>query len=264
LEGPFSFVFFPGQKSVVIVAPITSQHHDPSFTSEMDETVIRKSYDYELVGPTAAYQATWKYPDATKKVDRLLIPAGALGMDQGGTIDKGKNRYFSLRVPLPHTITPWHPVDMIVTGKNSPFPGTSLLPVGYTFIYRHTDFSSVKVNCLTDSTKGWNPSLRPLPSESDAEIIVSMTSLLDCDPYHQVAITSFAAGRDLYKNMNPGKSLDLTLSYPGTPTDCKEHNGGSVGTERPASDDWGRAHTGADCKSALLEIDGVSDSVVLG
>lgn len=79
-----------------------------------------------------------------------------------------------------------------------------------------------------------------------------------------MAITSFAAGRDLYKNVNPGKSLDLTLSYPGTPTDCKEHNGDSAGAERSRSDDWGRAHTGADCKSALLEIDGVSDSVVLG
>jgi hypothetical protein len=263
LEGPFSFVFFSGQRSVVILAPITTQHHEPSFTSEMDEAVIRKSYDYQLVGPIAARQSKWVYPDTATKVDRLLIPATKLGMDQGGTIDKGKNRYFSLRVPLPHTITPWHPVAMIVTGHDSPFSGTSLLPVGYTFTYKNADFSGVKVNCLTDSSKGWNPRLRPLSSQRDAEIIVSMSSLLDCDPGHQVAITSFAAGRDLYKNVNPGKSLDLTLSYPGMPIDCNRE-GVSPRPESPALDYWMVAHTGADCKAAILEIDGVSDSAVLG
>ncbi len=117
LEGPFSFVYLPAQKSVLILAPITSQHHEPSFTSEMDEKVVIKTYDYALVGPTPATQPTWIYPNQAIQVNRLLIPSAAIGMDQGGTIDKGKKRYFSLRVPNPNTITPWHPVNVTVTAR---------------------------------------------------------------------------------------------------------------------------------------------------
>ncbi|MGO9438575.1 MAG: hypothetical protein ACLP00_30225, partial [Terracidiphilus sp.] len=251
LEGPFSFVYLPAQKSVLILAPITSQHHEPSFTSEMDEKVVIKTYDYALVGPTPATQPTWIYPNQAIQVNRLLIPSAAIGMDQGGTIDKGKKRYFSLRVPNPNTITPWHPVNVTVNGKNSPFSSPTLLPVGYTFSYKNTNFSGVKVKCLTDSSKSWDPSLHSLPNQKDAEIIVSMTSLLDDDPCHQVAINSFADGRNLYDDVNPGKKLDLALSYPNTPSDCEKHR-------------HSEAHTGADCKAAVLEIDGASNSVTLG
>ena len=49
LEGPFSLAFVPTQNSVIVLAMQTPRHHEPSFISGLDEAVIIKCHDYELV-----------------------------------------------------------------------------------------------------------------------------------------------------------------------------------------------------------------------
>jgi hypothetical protein len=230
----------------------------------MAERVIKKGCDYQLVGPTSAMQTTWQYPDTNVK--RLSVPAAKLGMDKGGTIDKAKQRYFSLSVPAPDTIVPYHPASMLVGGKHSPFTKEELIPVGYVFIYQNTDLSSVKVKCPSDSTV-WDPMLSPLPYESESSIIVEMTSMLDSDPCHTVAINSFGNQRDLYQNVNIGTSLDLEVCYPDDsppcPNLCPQKDSLAKGSTT-SSDSWAFTHTGADCKAAIIEITDASNSVVLG
>jgi hypothetical protein len=259
LKGPFSLVFYQGLTKIHVISPAPACHHDPSMSSDAAETVLSEPYDYQLLG-VSAQPTTWKYPD-----QRLTVPAAAIGLDKGGVIDKNRTRYFSLEVPSPHDIVPLHPVKMTIGGKNAPAQNPPVVPVGYVFVYRKTDLSQVKVSCqVSGKTVFWDPQLSALPGDSSAEIIVEMTSKLDSDPCHSVAIDSFGKQRDLYQG------LDLSVSYPGDPP-CPggDSNPCPPQTESPTVrgpfvSPTLMTHTGADCKAGIIEITDVSNNATLG
>jgi hypothetical protein len=268
LRGPFTYLFFanPNRKEILIVSPDPLNHHLPFISSQYAEAPIQKQ-DYVLAGvnPTAKSQPDWT--DTT--VSRITIPAGKLKMDMGGVIDSGKaQRFFSLSVPSPDWIVPWHPIEITVTGTDSPYNTKVWLPVGYTFVYQNQTFAQVALNCPANTTYNWAPKLTPYPGQDAADLLVEMASSLDVDCKHKGATDAFADECAIYTGVNPGARLDLGLDYGPPMAGCqslaealkkrKPHRA------MPPKPEDAKGHTGTDCKAGLLEIINVSDNVKLG
>jgi hypothetical protein len=265
LEGPFAFVSFKNKKRMYVLGPNAPYHHLPAATWATGEAEV-KELDYELVGPTAnAGDPEYRYPDPNVKVDRLQVSSQMLGLDvPNKKIDVDRRRFFSLLVPMPARIVPWHPILVNVGGTHSPFPTTKVvrLPVGYTFIYEGVRFSDVHIRCLTNAEQSlgleMNPKddnlhLCPYPGQKHVDLYVQMESSEDADPDHSFAKEGFAACCAMFTHLdltgvsasevNVTKNrLDLTLTY--LPPE--------------------RGHTGSDCKATVVEIVGVDETTGLG
>jgi hypothetical protein len=268
LRGPFSFLFFenPQRKEILIISPDPPNHHLPSMSSQYAETPVQRA-DYVLSGVTPTSKAQ---PDfAAPNVNRLTVDAKKLQMDTRGVIDPRRTlRFFSLSVPSPDWIVPWHPVAIKVTGKDSPYPTQVDLPVGYTFVYPNQTFAQVAVTCPSNIKDSWLPKLAPYPGQNSVDILVEMSSALDIDCNHATAMTAFSAECALYADINPGARLDLGLDYGPPPATCqsaaKALSKRKVSEKIPDIRFHPLTHTGTDCKAALLEIINVSDKVTLG
>lgn len=268
LRGPFSFLFFanPQRKEILIISPDPPNHHLPSMSSQYAETPIQKA-DYVLSGVTPTSKAQPEF--AAQNVKRLTVDAKKLQMDAGGIIDSRRTlRLFSLSVPSPDWIVPWHTVAIKVTGKDSPYSTQVDLPVGYTFVYLEQTLAQVAVTCPSNIKDSWLPKLAPYPGENSADILVEMSSTLDIDCNHATAMSAFSAECALYADVNPGVRVDLGLNYGPPPATClftaKALSKRKPGEKIPAIGLHPETHTGTDCKAALLEIVNVSDKVTLG
>jgi hypothetical protein len=269
-RGPFTYLYYanPNRKEVLIICPRPKNHHLPYVSSELSEAPVGE-HDYSLQGvkPTQKSYPEW----ASKNVNRLMVPASKLKMDTGGIIDPGRaKRFFSVVVPSPDWILPWHPVEITITGGHSPSAGAKLFyPVGLTFVYEQQATADVSLVCPTDSNYPWKAQLNPSPAGNSSDILLEMDSSLDVDCQHANAIHSFAAECDLYKGVNPGASLDLGLNYGDPMPNCATLREAIAGWQRsgngmiPAIAHNSLGHTGTDCKAAILEINGVADSVTL-
>lgn len=220
LRGPFTYLFFanPNRKQILIISPDPLNHHLPSVSSQYSEAPIQKK-DYVLAGvnPTANPQPDWP----NKTVNRITIDAKKLKMDAGGVIDPGKaQRFFSLLVPSPDCIVPWHPIEITVTGNDSPYATKVMLPVGYTFVYQNQTLPQVAVNCPGDPSYSWPAELVPYPGQNSADIVIEMSSSLDIDCKHKGAMGAFSDECALYAGVNPGARLDLGLDYGPPNANC--------------------------------------------
>jgi hypothetical protein len=268
LRGPFTYLFFanPARKEILIISPDPLNHHLPFISSQYSESPIQRQ-DYVLAGvnPTSKPQPDWTDPS----VNRISIQASKLKMDAGGVIDPGKaQRFFSISVPSPDWIVPWHPIEITVTGNDSPYSNKVSLSVGYTFAYQNQTLSQVALNCPANPTFNWNPKLIPYPGQASADILLEMSSSLDVDCKHKGAMSAFSDECALYAGVNPGARLDLGLDYGPPMASCQSlakslKNRKPHGALPPMSED-DRGHTGTDCKAGLLEIVNVSDNVKLG
>jgi len=192
-----------------------------------------------------------------------------LKMDSGGVIDQGQQRFFSIWMPVPDFIAPWHAVNIVVTGSQSPFGSAAVpLPVGYTFIYQNTQFSQVQIKCPKQSNYDWPAGLLPYPGQNAADILIEMASSLDIDCKHKGAMEAFADECGLFAGVNPGVQLDVGLNYGPPDPNCKKLAEALKHRKRhqviPRIGERSTANTGTDCKAPLLEIVNASDNVTLG
>jgi hypothetical protein len=269
LEGPFAFVCFKSRNEMYVLGPNAPYHHLPAATWATGEAEIKKS-EYALIGPKPHKGVPgYEYPDRLLQVDRLQVDGKALGLDAPNKkIDVDRRRFFSLLVPTPARIIPWHPVLVNISGDHSPFPPDKSvrLPVGYTLTYENVDFGDVHIKCLADPKMSLrldsnagddNLHLRPFPGQKHVDILVQMESSEDQDADHWFAQETFGACCGMFTHLDLLAPKDLRRT-----NDAKDKKHWLDLAVKYLPPEHG--HTGSDCKAPVVEIVGVDDSTSLG
>jgi hypothetical protein len=195
IYGPFAFVIYEkGDSHIDVLAPCIMDHSIAVLTSSLSETPV----------PCGA----WKLdlPDAPANSFTGVPGSGPYIIDvrkEGLVVDPGKTRYFSLRLPLPESISPLRPVD-IRFGAGGPYVAA---PVGL--------LARFKLGLDTKpSVDNFVPKFSSAETTQLSLFLDYRPERYDLDPTHAHAQKAFASLQSLFSRKSPtGAPMNVSLTY---------------------------------------------------
>lgn len=196
ISGPLAFVVYDkGDPHIDVLAPCIAEHAIAALTSSMSETPV----------PCGAWKLN--LPDAPASSFAGVTGSGPYVMDvrkEGLVIDPGKERYFSLRLPMPESISPLRPVDIRFAADGPYVPA----PVGLLARFKLGPDTKPSVDNFV-------PAFSPAETTQLSLFLDYRPERYDLDPTHEHARKAFARTQSLFSSRkSPGAALaSLSLTY---------------------------------------------------